>query len=139
VRTMIILYDGVCGLCNRWVQFVLRHDKDDKFRFAALQSEFAQNVLRQEPPSNSLDTVYLLLQDAGGNNRLLARSDAAIEILSALGSGWAMIASVLNVCPRPLRDKAYDYIARSRYRWFGRLEACPLPSPNQRGKFLDLE
>jgi predicted DCC family thiol-disulfide oxidoreductase YuxK len=139
VRTMVVLYDGVCGLCNKWVRFILRHDEDDKFRFAALQSEFAQNVLRQELLNNSVDTVYLVLDDGAGNHRLLTKSDAALEILSALGSGWAVMAGVLKVCPRPLRDRAYDYIARSRYRWFGRLEACPLPGPNDRRKFLDLQ
>ena len=106
MRTMVVLYDGVCGLCNRWVRFILRHDKDDKFRFAALQSEFAQNVLRQELPNNSVDTVYLVLDDGAGNHRLLTKSDAALEILSALGSGWAVMAGVLKVCPRPLRDRA---------------------------------
>jgi predicted DCC family thiol-disulfide oxidoreductase YuxK len=136
---MVVLYDGVCGLCNKWVRFILRHDEDDKFRFAALQSEFAQNVLRQELPNNSVDTVYLVLDDGAGNHRLLTKSDAALEILSALGSGWAMMAGALKVCPRPLRDRAYDYIARSRYRWFGQLEACGLPSPNDGRKFLDLQ
>lgn len=139
MRKMIVLYDGVCGLCNKWVRFILRHDKKDKFRFAALQSAFAQNFLRQEVLNNSLDTVYLVLPDAAGNNRVFAKSDAAIEILSALEGGWAMIAGVLNICPRSLRDKAYDFIARSRYKWYGRLETCPLPTQNDRRKFLDLE
>ena len=134
----IILYDGVCGLCNRFVQFVLKRDKRDAFRFASQQSEFAASILRRHGiDPEQLDTVYLVLDHDLPTERLLARSDAAAEILSQLGGIWRVSAGVMRLFPRSLRDWIYNLIARKRYQMFGKYESCPLPDPKDRAKFLD--
>lgn len=127
----VILYDGVCGLCDRSVRFVLRHDHAGRFRFAPLQGEFAARALaRHGRDAADLDTVYLL-----DGERLLAKSDAVCAILDALGGAWRLLA-LLRVLPRALRDRAYDAVAGNRYRWFGRFDACALPPPHLRERFL---
>jgi predicted DCC family thiol-disulfide oxidoreductase YuxK len=136
----IILYDGVCGLCNRLVQFVLRHDSRDRFLFAALQSDFANRVLRQHGATpEDLDTVYVVLDHALPGERLASRSDAAVVVLNELGRGWGVLGSALRVFPGWLRNWAYNLVARNRYRIFGKHDSCPIPSENDRHKFLDLQ
>ena len=133
---LVMLYDGVCGLCNRSVHFVLRHDHNDRFRFASLQSDFATNVLRGRGHKNEPDSVYLLAR-GNGCDAILVKSDAAIRVLRELGGVWVFVAATLKVVPQRLRDWGYDLIARNRYRWFGRYETCPMPSEKDRRKFLD--
>jgi len=134
----IILYDGVCGLCNRLVQFVLRHDHRDWFRFAALQSNIARDILRQHDCNpDDLDTFYLVLDYQQSGERLLSRNDAAVEVLRQLGGRWKLLAALLSLFPRRVRDWRYNLIARNRYRIFGKYETCPLPNPKDRHKFLD--
>ena len=132
----LILYDGVCGLCNGLVRFVLPRDRKDRFRFAPLQSDAAREALRKfgADPSN-LDTFYLIENHGGPRTRLLERDRAAIFVLERLGFPWVLL-WVLNVVPRFLRRPVYNYIARRRYGWFGKLETCPLPKPEERNKFL---
>ena len=133
----LLLYDGVCGLCNRLVQFVLRHDRGDRFRFAALQSPLAGNLLRgYGRDASDLDTVYVIARHGEASAKLLWKGRAVLFVLGQLGGLWRL-ASVLRVLPRPLLDLGYDLIARRRYRWFGRYDACPLPTPATRAKFLD--
>ncbi len=141
----ILLYDGVCGLCNRFVQFILRHDRAPIFRFASLQSPLAARILtRHNLSPNNLDTVYVVVNPDSGNvsgnspEFLLARSDAALFVLKHLSSPWPAIAAVLQLIPEFLRDSAYNTIARHRYRIFGRYATCPLPTPQARSRFLDL-
>ena len=135
----IILYDGVCGLCNRLNQFVLKRDRNDRFRFAAMQSEFAGKVLeRRGVNPQVLDTMYLLLNYSQPDERLVSRSDAAIQILTKLGGIWRAIASIVQLLPRWFRDKAYNLIARNRYQLFGKYQTCPIPDEKTRSKFLDL-
>src|SRR5947209_8023956 len=135
----IILYDGVCGLCNRFVQFVLKHDHQDVFRFAALQSNFAREILeRHNLNSDILDTVYLVLDYGGPAEHLLTRDDAASSILQQLGGFSRLWATVMRVFPGMLRGWSYKLVARNRYRFFGRHEACPLPDSKDRHKFLDV-
>jgi predicted DCC family thiol-disulfide oxidoreductase YuxK len=134
----LILYDGVCGLCNRWVQFVLGHDRAGKFRFAALQSHFAKDVSRDTADVGTLRTIYVVLRNQAGEQKLLSKSDAALCILDELGGLWRFAATILRMFPRTLRDCGYDLIARHRYRFFGRYDTCPLPDPKVRGRFLDL-
>jgi predicted DCC family thiol-disulfide oxidoreductase YuxK len=135
----IILYDGVCGLCNRLIRFVLKRDRNDRFRFAALQSEFAATVLqRQGINPQILDTMYLLLNYSQPDERLAARSDAAIQILLELGGIWRAFAWIVRLWPRWFRDKAYNLIARNRYQLFGKFQSCQLPDERYRSKFLDL-
>jgi predicted DCC family thiol-disulfide oxidoreductase YuxK len=134
----ILLYDGVCGLCNRFVQFVLRRDHADVFRFAALQSAFAAQILQRHGASaTALDTVYLVVDPQQTAESLLARSDAAIFVLAALGGIWGVAAALCRVLPRRLRDAVYNLVARNRYPIFGKFDACPLPEPSHRHRFLD--
>jgi predicted DCC family thiol-disulfide oxidoreductase YuxK len=133
----IILYDGVCGLCNRLNQFVLKRDRNDRFRFAALQSEFAGKVLERHGVSPQvLDTMYLLLNYSQPDERLVSRSDAAVQILEQLGGAWSALASIVRVLPRWFRDKAYNFIARNRYQLFGKYQTCQIPDERYRSKFL---
>jgi predicted DCC family thiol-disulfide oxidoreductase YuxK len=133
----IVLYDGVCGLCNRLTQFILKHDKHDRFRFASLQSEFAANILKRHAADpEDLDTVYVVVDYNKPGERLLARSDAILHIATELGGIWKLGAAG-RVFPRPIRDAMYKLVARNRYRVFGKYESCMLPEPKHRGKFLD--
>ena len=134
----IVFYDGVCGLCNRLVRFVLRRDPGGRFRFASLQSGFAREVLppRGKDPSR-LDTLHLLLDPGGPGERVLSKGRAALEVLRILGGPWKLV-SLLRVLPTRLVDFGYDQIARRRYRWFGRHETCPLPDPRHRDRFIDV-
>jgi len=134
----IILYDSVCGLCNRLVRFILKRDRRDVFRFAALQSDLAARILsRHGAHAEDLDTMYLVLDCAEPGERLLTRSDAAMNILPQLSRPWRITAALFKFLPRGLREWGYRMIARHRYRIFGKLDACPLPDPKTRGKFLD--
>ena len=134
----IILYDGVCALCNRLVQFVLKHDSRDRFRFASLQSDFAARVLRRHgvAPEN-LDTMHVVLDYSLPGERLASRSAAAVVVLQELGGACAALGSALRVLPMWLRNWAYNLVARNRYRTFGKYEACPIPEERHRHKFLD--
>ena len=134
----VILYDGVCGLCNRLVQFVLKHDSRDRFRFAWLQSDFAAGILQRHGVTpEDLDTMYVVLDCALPEERLESRSDAAIVILKELGGGWGILDLALRVLPEWLRNWGYNLVARNRYRIFGKYDSCPIPSEKDRGKFLD--
>jgi len=132
----IVLYDGVCGLCNRLVSFLLRHDRRDQFRFAPLQSELAQMLLRRyglDP--NDFDTVVVLADFGQPAERALTRSQAALWAVSRLGGIWKLFA-IAKLAPLSVREGVYRFIARRRYRIFGKYEQCPLPRPEDRGKFL---
>ena len=136
----IILYDGICGLCNRFVRFILKRDKRNAFRFSSQQSEFAANILRRHGINpEQLDTVYLVLDYNQPTERLLARNAATTEILVQLGGMWRFWASILRLFPQSFRDWRYNLVARNRYRFFGKYETCPLPDPKDRHKFLDLK
>lgn len=134
----ILLYDGVCGLCNRFVKFILKRDHNDRFRFAALQSEYAAKILaRHGVNALDLDTVYLVSSYGQAGERLTNRSNAAIAVFAELGGFWSVVSGFLRVIPRPVRDWGYNLVARSRYRIFGRYDSCPLPDPKDRQRFLD--
>jgi predicted DCC family thiol-disulfide oxidoreductase YuxK len=134
----VLLYDGVCGLCNRVVQFTLRRDRKDVFRFTALQSGLAGRVLQGHGESAlDLNSVYVVLEMGDALERLLMRSEAVIYLLRALGGRWRVLAVVYGILPGWMRDVLYDMVARNRYRMFGKLEACPVPEPWVRGKFLE--
>lgn len=127
----ILLYDGVCNLCNASVQWILQRDRAAVFRFAALQSETGQALLKRVGlDSVHFDTVVLVDGD-----RVFTRSDAALEILRRLGAPWSWLA-VLRWAPRRLRDAVYNWVARNRYRWFGRQEKCLLPRKEWAQRFL---
>jgi predicted DCC family thiol-disulfide oxidoreductase YuxK len=135
----IVLYDGVCGLCNHLVQFLLKRDKHDRFRFASLQSEFAQSLMKRHGlDPHDLDTVYLVKDHGCADENLLARSDAILYMLTQLGGIWSL-AGAGRVLPRVFRDAVYKIVARNRYRVFGKHESCMLPEPKHRAKFLDVQ
>jgi predicted DCC family thiol-disulfide oxidoreductase YuxK len=127
----ILLFDGVCNLCNRSIQWVLLHDSQAVFRFASLQSETGQALLR----AHNLDPVRMDSVVLVAEGKAFVRSDAALEALRRLGFPWS-VAVVFKVLPRGLRDVVYDWVARNRYRWFGRQESCLLPRPEWTGRFL---
>lgn len=135
----IILYDGVCGLCNRLVQFLLRHDKRGQLRFASLQSDFAAKVLlRHGLDPKDLDTFHFVENYDQPDERVFERSDAVVKAGRELGGIWATLAAIGKVLPRAVRDLLYRIIARNRYRVFGKYETCMLPDSNQRSRFLDI-
>jgi predicted DCC family thiol-disulfide oxidoreductase YuxK len=135
----ILLYDGVCGLCNRFVQFVLKRDAEDRFRFASLQSDLAATILqRHHRDPHDLDTLYLVTNYQEPDERLTARSDAVLAVLRQLGGFWRTAAFALQLLPRWLRDWKYSLVARTRYRLFGKYDACPLPREKDRHRFLDM-
>jgi predicted DCC family thiol-disulfide oxidoreductase YuxK len=143
VRTLnsnpIVLYDGVCGLCDRLIQFLLKRDKSDRFRFASLQSEFAAVLLKRHGADpHDLDTVYVAIDYGQPKERLLARSDAILYLLMQLEGFWKL-AWLGRPIPKILRDWTYNLVARNRYRVFGKHDACLLPEPRYREKFLDAE
>jgi predicted DCC family thiol-disulfide oxidoreductase YuxK len=135
----IILYDGVCGLCNRLVQFVLKRDHADRFRFAPLQSKLAAEILLRHGVSpGNLDTFYVVQQANQADERLLARSDAVGHVLSHLGSFWRAAGYIFGQLPKIVQNAIYDLVARHRYGMFGRSDTCPLPNAKDRAKFLDI-
>ncbi len=135
----IILYDGVCGLCNRLVQFLLKHDRAGRLRFASLQSDFAATVLgRHGIDPKDLDTVQVVVNYDQPDERVLQRSDAILRAGRELGGFWGASASVGKVVPRGLRDLVYRFVATNLYRVFGKYDTCMLPDQNQRSRFLDI-
>ncbi len=127
----IILFDGVCTLCNHSVDFIIQRDHKNVFKFASLQSDFAQELLKGYPvDAQALDSVLLIK-----GNKLYQKSSAALHIAKQLKGGWKMMYGFM-VIPKVLRDAVYQLIARNRYRWFGKKETCRLPTPEERAKFL---
>lgn len=127
----IILYDGVCNLCNAWVRFVIRHDPAGRFRFGAQQSPAGQALLRARLPCPpDLSSVILLTDDA-----VYTKSSAILQIAAWLGPPWSWLAP-LRLVPPLLRDGLYCFIVRHRYRWFGRTSDCQLPPPSIDSRFI---
>ncbi len=132
----VLLYDGVCGLCNRLVRFVLKRDRRAHFRLASLQSNYAARILKSHGLNpGDLNTLYVV-EEAG--ERVSARSDAVIFMLHQLGGRWHAVSVALRLFPKPFRDWGYSVVARSRYRIFGQHETCPLPEKQYQDRFLDL-
>ncbi len=129
----LVLFDGLCNLCEAGVQFILRRDKAGRFRFASLQSKTGAELLSRQgiPPDRRLETMLLVL-----DGRTYARSGAALRIARRMDFPWPLLSIFLAV-PTPIRDFVYGVIARHRYRWFGKREACWLPTPELQSRFLD--
>ena len=135
----LILYDGVCGLCNRLVQFVLKRDSPGLFRFASLQSKLAGSILQRHGVNQQdLDTMYLVSDYQQPTERLAARSDASVAILQHLSGFWRLVAALLSILPRGMRNRSYNLIASNRYRIFGKFESCMIPEEKHRHRFLDM-
>jgi predicted DCC family thiol-disulfide oxidoreductase YuxK len=124
----LILFDGVCNFCNKTVNFIIKKDKKDQFRFASLQSEIGQTFV-SGLPSNTDSIVYVR------NQKVLIKSTAALYIAIDLGYPFKMLA-IFRLIPTSWRDSCYDYIAKNRYRWFGKTEQCEIPTEQNRKKFI---
>lgn len=129
----VIVFDGVCVLCSGWVDFVLRHDRDGRFRLAAMQGHHGRELLQAHGLCADDPASLLLVQNGNG----YTDTAAIIRALSQLGGVWPIAATLLRLVPRVLRDWAYRWIARHRYRLFGRRATCRLPDPAQAWRFLD--
>lgn len=128
----LILFDGVCNLCSHSIQFVIRHDKKNIYRFASLQSGFARSLLlKHELPPNDFETIVLI-----EDSRIFTRSTAALRIARRLNGAWPLL-YILVLVPRFIRDAVYRYISAHRYKWFGKKESCWLPSPELESKFVE--
>ena len=132
----LVLYDGVCALCNGVVQFLMKHDKLDKFRYTPLQSSLGREVLARFDIRTFPDGVMLVTDALTPAEHLYQRSDAVAVALQLLAAPWRLAGRVLTLVPHSVRDCGYDIIARLRYRLFGRYDTCPIPPPEQRGRLL---
>ncbi|MFC6860847.1 thiol-disulfide oxidoreductase DCC family protein [Zunongwangia atlantica] len=129
----IILFDGVCNLCNDAVIFIIKHDKNDKFRFASLQSDLGRQLLEERNiDPNYLDSIILIEPGIAWYEK----SDAALEISKDL-SGFYQGLKIFKFLPKGFRDAVYNGIANNRYKWFGKKESCMIPTPELKAKFLD--
>jgi predicted DCC family thiol-disulfide oxidoreductase YuxK len=129
----VLLFDGVCNLCNGTVQWIIERDPEGKIKFASLQSGVGRTLLQQHGlPVDQLNSVVLI--DKG---KVYLRSDATLQLLYLLGGWWAVLSLKLWVVPRFVLNAVYDYIARNRYRWFGKKDQCMMPSPALKARFLD--
>ena len=132
----LLLYDGVCGLCNGVVKLLLRHDLLDKLRYAPMQSALGREILARFGQSGLPDGVMLITNVLSSQERLYRRSDAVAASLQLLSTPWRLLGKALGLVPRPLREWGYGIVARLRYRVFGRYTTCPVPLPNQRSRLL---
>ncbi|MBW1296991.1 thiol-disulfide oxidoreductase DCC family protein [Aquimarina litoralis] len=129
----IILFDGVCNLCNGAVNFIIKRDKNDVFRYASLQSEIGKQLAAERGVDTSqLDTILLIEPDEGYYHK----STAALQIAKQLSGGYPLL-SVFLILPKFLRDWVYDFIAKNRYKWFGKRDNCVIPTPELKALFID--
>ena len=128
----VILFDGVCNLCNASVQFVIKHDKKRLFRFASLQSSFVEKVLKENKLSSNTFNSFILLD----NNKIYTRSTAALLVAKNL-SGLTKLLYGFIIVPKFIRDFIYNMIAKNRYKWFGKQETCWLPTPQLKSLFFE--
>ena len=134
----LVLYDGVCGLCNSLVPFVLSRDTAGDFDFASLQSSTGQKWLRRfDKSTDEFDTMLVVEDYRGAAPHMLTKARAALFIAKRLGLPWRLTAAAA-ILPNVLLNPIYDFIARRRYRWFGRSDACMLPSPEHRARVIDV-
>jgi predicted DCC family thiol-disulfide oxidoreductase YuxK len=130
-KQAIVLFDGVCNYCNRWVNFIIRHDKKDHFRFAPLQSPAAEELLRRHNiPAVDLNTFVLI-----ENDRPYFRTTAGLRILKKLNGLYPLLYALIIVPPF-IRNVAYRIISKNRYKWWGKRESCMMPDEQVRRKFL---
>jgi predicted DCC family thiol-disulfide oxidoreductase YuxK len=133
----LMLYDGVCGLCNRLLQFVLRHDRRHAFSCAALQSPVGQSIVKRSGGNpGELASFYVIADYRTASPRVFTRSDAALFVAGALGWPWKA-ARFMRLVPQAIRDAVYDVVARNRYRAFGRYDRCVVPRPEFRRRCID--
>lgn len=128
----VILFDGVCNLCNSSVNWVIDRDHSNQFKFSALQSAYGKRVVEKfQLQGDFMDTVLLVDSD-----KVWQRSDAALQILKSLGGVYS-VAAIFFLVPAFIRNMVYNYVARNRYRWFGKQDVCRVPTPELKAKFLE--
>ena len=140
----LLLFDGVCNLCDRSVQFIIRHDPKAFFKFAALQSDYAQNILPQllqqyvnkntQPELTSKDNLFSVIFILHG--KIYTRSTAILKVAQLLGFPWNLL-QAFYLLPCNIRDRLYDYIASHRYKWYGKKDSCMIPTPELKQRFMD--
>ncbi len=128
----IVLFDGVCNLCSGAVQFIVRHDRKQQFKFSSLQSEVGKELLKQY----QLDSDYLHSLVFIDNGKIYTKSSGALRIAKYLDGGWPLL-YVFMIFPRFIRDAVYQWVAQNRYRWFGKKKECWMPTPALRARFLE--
>ena len=130
-QNSVIIFDGVCNLCNSSVTFVIKRDKSYKFKFAPLQSETAKNLISKlNLSTDKIDSIILI-----ENHKYYIKSTAAIRICKELGALWSLM-YILILVPKPVRDYIYDIVAKKRYKWFGKKEHCMIPTKELESRFL---
>ncbi|MBU8788588.1 thiol-disulfide oxidoreductase DCC family protein [Bacillus glycinifermentans] len=128
----IVLFDGVCNVCDGAVQFIIKHDPKGLFSFAPLQSDTGRKLLEQHGLSaDHFDSMILIK-----NGRVYAKSAAVLHVAKGLSGLWRA-AAVFLIIPKPLRDAVYDLLAKNRYKWFGKKESCMIPGPDIKKRFLE--
>ncbi|HMO32589.1 MAG TPA: thiol-disulfide oxidoreductase DCC family protein [Lacibacter sp.] len=127
----LVLFDGVCNFCNFWIQFALKRDKSSRLTFGSLQGTTAQEVL----PTFDIDPTVLTSVIFIENGKVYRESTAALRVCRYLDGGWKLLYGLIMI-PAFLRDPVYRWIGKNRYRWFGRQQACMLPAPEQRARFV---
>jgi predicted DCC family thiol-disulfide oxidoreductase YuxK len=127
----IILFDGVCNLCNSSINFVIKRDKSDEFRFTALQEEPGISLLKRHH-INTKDTDSIVLIE---NETVYVKSSAALRVSRKLSGAWPLM-YVFVIVPTFIRNGVYDYIAKNRYKWYGKQDSCMIPTPELKKKFL---
>ncbi|WP_373521967.1 thiol-disulfide oxidoreductase DCC family protein [Aquiflexum sp.] len=133
-KFMLVLFDGVCNLCNTAIDFIISRDKKERFKIAALQDEVTKKLLEEFQINNDyLDSLVFIHRDV-----VFYKSRAALEIARNLGGLWPVM-YIFIIIPSFIRDPLYDWIARNRYKWFGKKETCRLPTDLEKRKFLSLE
>ncbi|WP_226681131.1 thiol-disulfide oxidoreductase DCC family protein [Sutcliffiella horikoshii] len=127
----ILLFDGVCNLCNSLVTFVIKRDQEATFKFASLQSEVGQTILKEHSlPLDHFDSFYYV-----EGKKLFTKSTAALKVAKELDGAWKLFYPLI-IIPKPLRDLVYSFVAKNRYRWFGKKNQCMLPNPEMKKRFL---
>lgn len=132
VDSSILMFDGVCNLCNSAVQKVIKWDKKDRIKFSSLQSQFSQSLLLEK----GMDPRYLDSLVLVNKGQVFVKSEAFFELISIMG-GWVRILSVFRIFPLKIRDWVYDIVARNRYKWFGQKDHCMIPDKRLKGKFIE--
>jgi predicted DCC family thiol-disulfide oxidoreductase YuxK len=127
----IILFDGICNLCNSSVQFIIKRDPFGHFKFASLQGAAGQKLIKQFGVNNEINS-FILIED----NKIFFKSSAAIRVCMKLRGPWKLL-SIFKIIPPSIRDIFYNIVANNRYKWFGKQENCMLPTPEMRKRFLD--
>lgn len=128
----IIIFDGVCNLCDKTVQFIIKHDKHDVFRFVALQSDLGKEIINYIGIDTS-KTDSIILYEPG--HAYYYKAEAAIKIAKELGNIFSLL-NIFSILPKWLSNKVYDFVARNRYKWYGKKDECMIPTPEMKAKFL---